>query len=278
MVAGVLVLAALGSGGGGGWLTFRASSKDPLEIERAVSIIQRRLHAAGFEDIRLRAEKEELLVEAVASRESRIRNLVERQAARLELRVTVEPDAPNYDVYWRRLEKALDNGVAFEEAREIPVARRAGDDIASGRYPHGLRWYRLGTHGERSYSPRRLPPGGAFFVLCELDDFEITAKSLEHVAYRRSTQGLGGDWVVAFRVRKAHQANMALLTGDVGDHLAIILEDEVFSAPVLRSTLSDSGEISGGFTEDEARDLSVLLASEALPCRFEFVERCATED
>ncbi|MHC4934421.1 MAG: SecDF P1 head subdomain-containing protein [Planctomycetota bacterium] len=49
--------------------------------------------------------------------------------------------------------------------------------------------------------------------------------------------------------------------------MAIVLDDQVHAAPVLQSTLTGTGQISGGYTEEEARNLAALLGSESLPVR-----------
>jgi len=52
---------------------------------------------------------------------------------------------------------------------------------------------------------------------------------------------------------------------NIGKMLAIILDGRVQSAPVLRSRISDSGQITGSFTQKEADDLALKLKSGALP-------------
>ena len=52
---------------------------------------------------------------------------------------------------------------------------------------------------------------------------------------------------------------------NIGRQLAIILDNRVFSAPVVQSRISDEGRISGAFTQQEAQDLSLMLRSGALP-------------
>jgi preprotein translocase subunit SecD len=47
--------------------------------------------------------------------------------------------------------------------------------------------------------------------------------------------------------------------------LAIILDDHVYSAPVIRDRISRQGQITGRFTSEEARDLAVVLRAGALP-------------
>ncbi len=53
---------------------------------------------------------------------------------------------------------------------------------------------------------------------------------------------------------------------NVGKRMAIILDNNVYSAPVIRERISGgSGSISGNFTEAEAKDLAIVLRAGALP-------------
>jgi preprotein translocase subunit SecD len=55
------------------------------------------------------------------------------------------------------------------------------------------------------------------------------------------------------------------LTGEnVGKQLAILLDDEVKSAPVVRSRISMQGQIEGRFTTEEASDLAIVLRAGSL--------------
>ena len=51
---------------------------------------------------------------------------------------------------------------------------------------------------------------------------------------------------------------------NVGNMLAIILDENVYSAPVIRSRISTRGQITGRFSSQEAADLSVVLRAGAL--------------
>ena len=53
---------------------------------------------------------------------------------------------------------------------------------------------------------------------------------------------------------------------NVGRPFAIVLDDKIISAPVIREPiLGGSGQISGNFTVKDANDLAILLRSGALP-------------
>lgn len=58
----------------------------------------------------------------------------------------------------------------------------------------------------------------------------------------------------------------------LGQAIAIVLDGEVQSAPVIQSKISDSFIITGGFSEQEATDLALVLRSGALPVPVRVVE------
>ncbi len=64
------------------------------------------------------------------------------------------------------------------------------------------------------------------------------------------------------------------VTGEnVGKRLAIILDNTVYSAPVIRERISGGkASITGGFTMDEARDLAIVLRAGALPAPVKVVQ------
>ena len=83
-----------------------------------------------------------------------------------------------------------------------------------------------------------------------------------------------GAPVVSFTFDGAGGQRFARVTGDnVGGFLAIILDDEVISAPRIRSQIvGGSGIIEGGFTIQSATDLSILLRAGALPAELTVLE------
>lgn len=62
-------------------------------------------------------------------------------------------------------------------------------------------------------------------------------------------------------------------TENVGKLFAIVLDDKVVSAPVIREPITGgSGQISGNFTVEEAQDLALLLRAGALPAPLTVIE------
>jgi len=76
-----------------------------------------------------------------------------------------------------------------------------------------------------------------------------------------------------FNLRGAQRFGQAT-SENIGRRMAIVLDNEVVSAPVIRSAITGgSGQITGNFTVQQANDLSVLLRAGALPAKFTVVER-----
>jgi preprotein translocase subunit SecD len=60
---------------------------------------------------------------------------------------------------------------------------------------------------------------------------------------------------------------------NVEKRLAIILDNHVYSAPVIRETISGGrAQITGSFTMDEAKDLAIVLRAGALPAPVKILE------
>ena len=60
---------------------------------------------------------------------------------------------------------------------------------------------------------------------------------------------------------------------NVGHRFAIVLDDKVITAPVIREPITGGrGQISGNFTAAQANDLAVLLRAGALPAPLTVVE------
>ncbi len=83
-----------------------------------------------------------------------------------------------------------------------------------------------------------------------------------------------GEWIVNFTFDGAGARQFADTTREnVGRPLAIVLDNKVISAPVIREPiLGGRGQISGSFTAATASDLSVLLRAGALPAPLTVIE------
>ena len=80
--------------------------------------------------------------------------------------------------------------------------------------------------------------------------------------------------IVSFRFNTSGAKRFGLVTQrNVGRPFAIVLDNAVVSAPVIREPiLGGSGQISGNFTVEEVNDLSILLRAGALPAKLTIIE------
>jgi len=239
-------------------------------LSAVVDTVCGRLEACGLKDVAVKAGAQgRFVVRMKAGNQGllqQVKDLVGRQG-RLEFRITVEKTADEFEACFEQFRAAVKKGAKEEEActllpAQLPPAVRA-------RHPLGVRWYRLLQEADEAFGRRAAKDEhGHLWMLMDLDAQQLSGDALEKIYWARDQGGLGQSWAVYFGVRKEWQARMAALTDFKEDkHMAILLDDRVHSAPVVRSTLSDSGQITGSFTEAEARSLAAILLSGALPCR-----------
>ena len=129
----------------------------------------------------------------------------------------------------------------------------------------------------------RVPPGNE--LLFEINQ-STGERSIPYIINKRI--GVSGDHlidasptvdqynepVVSLRFDSTGARKFGDLTAaNVGKRFAIILDNEVISAPVIREAIAGgSGQISGNFSFETASDLSVLLRAGALPAPLTILE------
>src|SRR5690606_18104967 len=128
----------------------------------------------------------------------------------------------------------------------------------------------------------RVPPGCARVVSMEDPNFAyfVQTGARATVEGEHLTDAQPGfdsqtnEPIVLFRFNQTGAVRFGRLTQEnVGRPFAIVLDDQVISAPVIREPiLGGSGQISGNFTVQEANDLAILLRAGALPVNLVVVE------
>jgi preprotein translocase subunit SecD len=114
-----------------------------------------------------------------------------------------------------------------------------------------------GESGEKFLIEKRVLVSGADLVDAQPGFDQRTSEPI--VSFRFNSSG-------ARKFAEATQAN-------VGKPFAIVLDNKVISAPVIREPiLGGSGQISGNFTVQSANDLAILLRAGALPAPLTIIE------
>jgi preprotein translocase subunit SecD len=153
---------------------------------------------------------------------------------------------------------ALEDVPAVEHFLELEAVDRAMPR------DHQFHWgAEVVGRGARNY--RRL------YVLTE-DPF-LTGEYLEDATAQRDPQF--NQSMVQFELSRAGGRLFQRFSGQhVGDYLAIVLDGEVMSAPVIRDRIGARGQIEmgAGTPLEEARDLALVLRAGALPARLNIIE------
>jgi len=99
----------------------------------------------------------------------------------------------------------------------------------------------------------------------------------DHIVFAKEDFGQYGRMEVKFTLDSVGAREFAELTeNNVGKQLAIIIDDVVYSAPVIQGAIRGGhGRITGNYSGEEARALSIVLNSGALdaPLKFEYETR-----
>ena len=85
---------------------------------------------------------------------------------------------------------------------------------------------------------------------------------------------INNNSVVNFKLNNFGAKKFAYATkNNIGRRLAIVIDNQVVSAPTIRDAITaGSGQISGGFSVEEANNLAIVLRSGALPAPMSIIE------
>ncbi|PYV45363.1 MAG: protein translocase subunit SecD [Acidobacteria bacterium] len=226
-------------------LTLRSSVEQQIRassVQQAIQTIRNRVDQLGVTEPIIQehgvASEYQILVQLPGVDDpSRVKDII-KSTALLELKIV----EPGYGPFPSR-EAALSqfNGSVPEGKELLPSVRRLNDPSQSGE-----EWYLVNKVAA------------------------ITGKDLRTA---RPTSDEFGKPIVSFNLTVDGAARFGRVTEEnVGKALAIILDGKVKSAPRINGRITDSGQITGSFTLEEANDLALVLRSGALPARMIYLE------
>src|SRR4051794_17949180 len=125
------------------------------------------------------------------------------------------------------------------------------------------------------------PPGDEFLAMQDRPNEKIAVRKRVDVDgadltnAQAGTSPETGEWVVNFTFNSVGARRFADVSrANVNHRFAIVLDDKVISAPVIREAITGGrGQISGSFNAQSANDLAVLLRAGALPAPLTVVEQ-----
>ncbi|HZP07878.1 protein translocase subunit SecD [Methyloceanibacter sp.] len=204
-------------------------------IQASIETIRRRVDAFGTTEPSIQREgRDRVLVQVPGIQDvERLKKLI-GETGKLEFKL-VDPSV---------------NAAQVAETKQVPI----GDELIYGNPPSGA------------------PPGSPQIPYVLKSQVLVSGQNL--VDAQASFDQRTGEPVVTFRFDAAGAKRFAMVTQEnVGLPFAIVLDNKVISAPVIREPiLGGTGQISGNFTVQEANDLAVLLRSGALPAKLTVIE------
>lgn len=234
-------------------VTFNLKARAANEIrkqatEQAKTIIEQRINAFGVAEptvqLHGREEDHQILVQMPGvDNPERVKELIKGDS-RLELKAVVPPGQlyPTKEAADAAM-KTQPNAGDLQVLRYFEPRNRAGGAAQAPR--------------EGFYIVEKSPV--------------VTGADLRNASGVPAQQGAGYRIVFSLKPAGADKFEK-WTTANVGNLLAIVLNDEIKSAPYIKGPIRDSGEIEGSFTQQEAEDLGLVLRSGALPAKLVYLQ------
>ncbi len=224
-------------------------------VEQALKIIESRINAFGVKEPTLQRHGAEsagqvLLQMPGVDDPERIKNLI-RADSNLELMKIVSPPNPS------------------------PVQKYPSEDAAKqslgGTVPANRRILPYAERDTPATTPQDPQDKPKEFVVVEYPAVVDGSELRDANAVSRT--GTESDYQISFSFKPAGAQKFGEWTGkNIGNYMAVVLNDEVKSAAYIKSQIFDQGEISGQFIKKTADDLALTLRSGALPAKIEYQE------
>ena len=226
-------------------------------VEQALKIIDGRLNGTGVKEPTLQtigsADSHQILLQMPGIDDpERIKKLLNAEA-RLELMKVVGAIYPSPRTEYPTEQAALQSlgGQVTGNRRVLPVMERDEDEPA-----------------DQKDQPGKPPKAWAV-----VESPAIVDGNELRDAVPVSKTGNDNDYQISFSLKPAGAQKFGAWTGaNVGAYMAVVLNDQIKSAPYIKGQIFDSGEISGKFTKRTADDLVLTLKSGALPARVTYEE------
>lgn len=224
--------------------------------EQALKIIESRINAFGVKEPTLQRQGSSdsgqiLLQMPGVENPERVKALV-GETSRLELMKIVSPPYPS--------------PVQTYPTREAALATIGGKDSDTRKV---LPFTERDDPTKPNQNPADKKPSQ--FVVVE-SPAVVDGSELRDAAAIQGRAG-GSDFQIMFSFKPAGAQKFGDWTGkNIGNYMAVVLNDEVKSAAYIKSQIFDSGEITGRFTKTAADDLALTLKSGALPAGIEYQE------
>jgi preprotein translocase subunit SecD len=229
-------------------LTMRPSTISGIKdsaMTQSLETIERRINALGLTEPTIQprggANDNEILVQLPGEGDPAEAKAVIQAGGQLELKLVQDPTT-----YPSQAAALAAHGGVLPAGTELVPGR--AETSSSNAAPNSEVWYLLS----------RAPI--------------VTGKDL-----RNATEGphasRPGQYQVDFTLsRDAAQRFGPFTERNIGRQMAIVLDNKVYSAPVINGKIEDQGMIEGNFSQASAHDLALVLRAGALPASIKYLE------
>ncbi|HEV7860113.1 MAG TPA: protein translocase subunit SecD [Pyrinomonadaceae bacterium] len=229
-------------------------------VEQAKNIISSRINAFGVTEPELSdhgsADSHELLLQMPGMQDpERVKKLLVVES-RLTLVHVVTPPSPSPIQKYATEQEALTSlgGTLPSNRLILPYAERDEPTTATGQ-----------TDPNAAKKPTS-------YVIVENPPV-VDGSELRDAKAINARAGGADDYQISFSLKPAGAEKFGQWTGaNVNEWMGVVLNNEVKSIAYIKSQITDSGEISGRFTQKSAEDLALTLRSGALPAPIAYQE------
>jgi preprotein translocase subunit SecD len=126
--------------------------------------------------------------------------------------------------------------------------------------------------GKPESAPAGQPSQTVYYVLDRSPI--VTGQDLRDATANPSTDN-PGEYEVDFKLSNAAAARFGPFTeaqAAIGGRMAVVLDRQVYEAATIKGRIEDSGRITGGFSQQSAQDLALVLRAGALPASIKYLE------
>ncbi len=228
-------------------------------VEQSLKIIDSRINTLGVTEPTLQthgaAGSNQILLQMPGiSDPERVKRVLVGES-RLDLVHVVSPPSPA--------------GVQKYATREEALQSIGGSETAGRRVlPYNERDEPTTAGGAEAQPAQAKPPT---FVVVEYPAI-VTGSELRNAQAVTSRAG-SDDYQIQFSLKPAGAQKFGDWTGrNINEYMGVVLNDKVESIAYIKSQITDSGEISGRFTQKSAEELALTLRSGALPATITYQE------
>ncbi|MEN6459333.1 MAG: protein translocase subunit SecD [Thermoguttaceae bacterium] len=240
---------------------------EPVDMDKLVTAIAKRVNPGGQKEVTVRSYGQnavEIIIPEKEEEVARIERII-TQTGELQFRILADINDPQTDT-----KSIIDRAMA--DPSKTKLTDRQGKLLAW--------WVPVKPDEEKSFSgpgyngiARRTRKQGnrdITEILVLNDRYNVTGQDLTS---SRPAQDRQGRPCVNFNFTSSGGKRFGLLTHNhlpveltnFTYKLGVVLDNELYSAPSIQSTITDSGEITGNFTDQEVQDLVNVLDAGRLP-------------